>query len=255
MATPARARARAAPASEVDDAALREKVLVVHERLCAEYRCPIAYFHELDPLSELVSSLLSHRTKNADSGRAFRQLRARFATWEAVRDAPDGRGADGDRARDVARAEGAAHPADPARHRRAARRRPLARLPGRRARARGARVARGAARRGPQDERRGAPLQPAAAPRPSRRQPPPSRGRAARPHPGQRGGGPRARDPGGAAPARTGTRSRSTTTTRCSCSTASACASSAIPPARAARCSTSAPTGQARMALGRGRTG
>jgi endonuclease-3 len=88
MATPARARARTAPASEVDDTALREKVLVVHERLCAEYRCPIAYFHELDPLSELVSSLLSHRTKNADSGRAFRQLRARFATWEAVRDAP-----------------------------------------------------------------------------------------------------------------------------------------------------------------------
>lgn len=71
----------------VDDA-LRAKALVVHERLCAEYGCPIAYFHELDPLSELVSSLLSHRTRNADSGRAFRQLRARFATWEAVRDAP-----------------------------------------------------------------------------------------------------------------------------------------------------------------------
>ena len=67
--------------------ALREKALLVHERLCAEYGCPIPYFHHLDPLSELVSSLLSHRTKNADSGRAFRQLRARFPTWEAVRDA------------------------------------------------------------------------------------------------------------------------------------------------------------------------
>lgn len=65
-----------------------EKALLVHERLCAEYHCPIAYFHELDPLSELVSSLLSHRTKNADSGRAFRALTARFPTWEAVRDAP-----------------------------------------------------------------------------------------------------------------------------------------------------------------------
>jgi endonuclease-3 len=41
-------------------------------------------------LSELVSSLLSHRTKNADSGRAFRQLVAQFPTWEAVRDAPVG---------------------------------------------------------------------------------------------------------------------------------------------------------------------
>jgi endonuclease-3 len=66
---------------------LSAKALAVHERLCAAYGCPIAFFHEMDPLSELVSSLLSHRTKNRDSGRAFRQLRARFATWEAVRDA------------------------------------------------------------------------------------------------------------------------------------------------------------------------
>ncbi len=65
-----------------------EKLLAVHDRLCAEYGCPIAYFADLDPLSELVSSLLSHRTKNADSARAFRALRARFPTWEAVRDAP-----------------------------------------------------------------------------------------------------------------------------------------------------------------------
>src|SRR5215210_7364330 len=68
--------------------ALRAKALLVHERLCAKYGCPIAYFHEMDPLSELVSSLLSHRTRNADSARAFRQLRARFPTWELVRDAP-----------------------------------------------------------------------------------------------------------------------------------------------------------------------
>ena len=61
--------------------------MVVHQRLCAEYGCPIPFFHELDPLSELVSSLLSHRTRNRDSGRAFRQLRERFETWEAVRDA------------------------------------------------------------------------------------------------------------------------------------------------------------------------
>jgi endonuclease III len=67
---------------------LRAKALLVHERLCATYHCPIAFFHELDPLSELVSSLLSHRTKNHDSGRAFRELRARFPTWEEVRDAP-----------------------------------------------------------------------------------------------------------------------------------------------------------------------
>lgn len=66
----------------------RARALEVHRRLCAAYGCPIAFFHELDPLSELVSSLLSHRTRNRDSGRAFRQLRERFPTWEAVRDAP-----------------------------------------------------------------------------------------------------------------------------------------------------------------------
>ena len=65
-----------------------EKLLLVHDRLCAAYGCPIAYFHELDPLSELVSSLLSHRTKNADSGRAFKNLKVRFPDWETVRDAP-----------------------------------------------------------------------------------------------------------------------------------------------------------------------
>ena len=67
---------------------LRDKMLRVHDRLCAAYGCPVPYFHVLDPVSELISSLLSHRTKNADSGRAFQTLRQRFPTWEEVRDAP-----------------------------------------------------------------------------------------------------------------------------------------------------------------------
>lgn len=66
---------------------LGDRAIAIHQLLCKEYGCPIAYFHNLDPLSELVSSLLSHRTKNKDSGRAFKQLRAAFPTWEAVRDA------------------------------------------------------------------------------------------------------------------------------------------------------------------------
>ncbi len=66
------------------------KALLVHDRLCAAYQCPIPYFHSLDPLSELISSLLSHRTKNADSGRAFKSLRATFPTWAQVRDAAAG---------------------------------------------------------------------------------------------------------------------------------------------------------------------
>ncbi|HEY9805689.1 MAG TPA: hypothetical protein V6D04_03925, partial [Candidatus Obscuribacterales bacterium] len=68
-------------------AELQQKVLLIHDRLCAEYGCPIPFFHDLDPLSELISALLSHRTRNADSGRAFQQLTTRFTTWEAVRDA------------------------------------------------------------------------------------------------------------------------------------------------------------------------
>ncbi|RDI62221.1 endonuclease III domain-containing protein [Microvirga subterranea] len=73
-------------ATDQDD--LRRKALAIHERLCAVYGCPIAYFHSLDPLSELISSLLSHRTRNADSGRAFKALRARYADWALLRDAP-----------------------------------------------------------------------------------------------------------------------------------------------------------------------
>ena len=65
----------------------KQKVLAIQSRLCQEYGCPIEYFHNLDPLSELISSSLSHRTKNKDSGQAFKQLRVAFPTWEAVRDA------------------------------------------------------------------------------------------------------------------------------------------------------------------------
>ena len=71
-----------------DSEALRARALVVHERLCKAYGCPIAYFSHKDPLSELVSALLSHRTKNADSGRAYQSLRTRFPTWEGVIEAP-----------------------------------------------------------------------------------------------------------------------------------------------------------------------
>jgi endonuclease-3 len=67
---------------------LKGKALEIHRRLCAAYGCPIAYFHDHDPLSELVSSLLSHRTRNRDSGRAFAALRAAYPDWAALRDAP-----------------------------------------------------------------------------------------------------------------------------------------------------------------------
>jgi len=71
-----------------DPHGLKVKALAIHERLCVVYGCPIPYFHSFDPLSELVSSLLSHRTRNADSGRAFKALRARYPDWASLRDAP-----------------------------------------------------------------------------------------------------------------------------------------------------------------------
>ncbi|WP_243369098.1 endonuclease III domain-containing protein [Microvirga solisilvae] len=67
---------------------LKAKALAIHERLCTVYGCPIPYFHTLDPLSELISSLLSHRTRNADSGRAYKALRARYADWATLINAP-----------------------------------------------------------------------------------------------------------------------------------------------------------------------
>ena len=75
-------------ASDVDFATRQAKALLVHGRLCAEYGAPFPFFSTKDPLSELVSALLSHRTKNADAHRAYQELRAALPTWEAVRDAP-----------------------------------------------------------------------------------------------------------------------------------------------------------------------
>jgi endonuclease III len=83
-----RPRVRPVTSYAAPDATLHEKAWVVHERLCKEYHCPIPYFHTLDPLSELVSSLLSHRTRNKESGLAYRTLRASLPTWQAVIDAP-----------------------------------------------------------------------------------------------------------------------------------------------------------------------
>ena len=69
-------------------ARLRTEVLEVHTRLCTFHGAPFPFFRDADPLTELVGSLLSHRTKNADSARALEGLRARFPRWEAVMDAP-----------------------------------------------------------------------------------------------------------------------------------------------------------------------
>jgi len=65
-----------------------EFVLEVHHHLFQVYGSKIRYLYKRDPLSELLDTILSQRTKNRDSAQAFTNLIERFGTWEKVRDAP-----------------------------------------------------------------------------------------------------------------------------------------------------------------------
>jgi endonuclease-3 len=66
----------------------RDKALEVHRRLGEAYGEPRR--SHLDPISELVSTILSQNTNDALRDRAFDRLRRRFPSWEQVRDAPVG---------------------------------------------------------------------------------------------------------------------------------------------------------------------
>jgi endonuclease-3 len=65
---------------------LPERALAVHETLLKYYGYP-EWRTVLLPLDELVATILSQNTNDANSGRAYEMLRARFSTWEEVRDA------------------------------------------------------------------------------------------------------------------------------------------------------------------------
>lgn len=67
------------------DPSLKAKAQSVHERLLEVYGQPEWRPH-LDPISEVVSTILSQNTSDVNRDRAFERLRARFATWEEVRD-------------------------------------------------------------------------------------------------------------------------------------------------------------------------
>jgi endonuclease-3 len=60
-----------------------EHALDVHEVLVETYGEPKWRPH-LDPISELVSTILSQNTNDVNRDRAFQSLRERFPTWEAV---------------------------------------------------------------------------------------------------------------------------------------------------------------------------
>ena len=63
------------------------KTLETHKRLIQTYG-----ERELkprrEPMRELISTMLSHRTTHADEELAYNRMLERFPTWEAVRDAP-----------------------------------------------------------------------------------------------------------------------------------------------------------------------
>jgi endonuclease-3 len=59
----------------------------VHHTLLDFFGEPV-WRNPLPPLDELVSTILSQNTNDANRDRAFNSLRQRFSTWEAVRDAP-----------------------------------------------------------------------------------------------------------------------------------------------------------------------
>ncbi len=66
--------------------ALRIKIGKIHRLLMDAYGDPPR--PRLDPVSELVSTILSQSTNDTLRDRAFDVLRLRFPTWEDVRDAP-----------------------------------------------------------------------------------------------------------------------------------------------------------------------
>jgi len=70
-----------------DHRQLTAKVLAVHQRLIAAYGSP-DWRPQLDPISEIVSTILSQNTNDVNRDAAFERLRARYPDWEAVRDAP-----------------------------------------------------------------------------------------------------------------------------------------------------------------------
>jgi endonuclease-3 len=66
---------------------LEIKAFEVHRILLIEFGEPV-WRNPLSPLDELVSTILSQNTNDANRDRAYQALRADFPTWEAVRDAP-----------------------------------------------------------------------------------------------------------------------------------------------------------------------
>lgn len=65
---------------------LSQRAVKIHEKLLEFYGEPI-WRNPLPAIDELVSTILSQNTNDINRDRAFNALRAKFPSWEAVRDA------------------------------------------------------------------------------------------------------------------------------------------------------------------------
>jgi endonuclease-3 len=65
---------------------LQKRALVIHNKLIEAFGEPV-WRTPLPAIDELVSTILSQNTNDINRDRGFNALRAKFPTWEAVRDA------------------------------------------------------------------------------------------------------------------------------------------------------------------------
>jgi endonuclease-3 len=64
------------------------RLTIIHDRLAAYYGEPVL-IPDYDPLGGLIATILSQSTSDANSDRAYADLRAAFVDWDAVRAAPE----------------------------------------------------------------------------------------------------------------------------------------------------------------------
>ena len=67
---------------------LQARAIQIHETLMKAFGEPI-WRNPLPAIDELVSTILSQNTNDVNRDRAFEALRAKFPSWEAVRDAKE----------------------------------------------------------------------------------------------------------------------------------------------------------------------
>lgn len=68
---------------------LKERAVKIHEKLLQAFGEPV-WRNPLPAIDELISTILSQNTNDINRDRAFHALRAKFPTWEGVRDASSG---------------------------------------------------------------------------------------------------------------------------------------------------------------------